>query len=203
MAEYVINQYRGVYKRALELYNDEKFKECYPMFETVVKNDVLNYDAKYYLADLLYNGKGCTKNVKEAFQLYMTAATNKNVEAAYMVGMSYLTGTGIMQDSTQAVAWFTEAAKYAHPLSQYYLGLAYLRGEGITKDVPRATQWLVHAAKSGIVDAQREAGECYELLGKMKGAATLYLEGARNGDPVCMPQSALSIRRGGPACPPS
>ena len=23
MAEYVINQYRGVYKRALELYNDE------------------------------------------------------------------------------------------------------------------------------------------------------------------------------------
>ena len=27
MAEYTINQYRGVYKRALELYQDEKYKE--------------------------------------------------------------------------------------------------------------------------------------------------------------------------------
>ena len=190
MAEYVINQYRGVFKRALELYQDEKFKECYPMFETVVKNDPMNYDAKFYLADLQYNGKGCTKNISSAFQLYMTAATNKNVEAAYMVGMCYLTGTGTMQDSTQAVAWFTEAAKYAHPLSQYYLGRAYFKGEGIQQDVPRAAQWLVHAAKAGIVDAQREAGDCYEMLGKMKGAATLYLEGAKNGDAYCMEKIA-------------
>ena len=190
MPEYVINQYRGVYKRALELYQDEKFKECFPMFETVVKNDPGNYDAYYYLADLLYNGKGCEKDTKSAFQYFITSATNKNVEAAYMVGMCYLTGQGARQDSTQAVAWFTEAAKYAHPLSQYYLGLAYLKGEGIQQDVPRATQWLVHASKAGIVDAQREAGNCYEMLGKMKGAATMYLEGARNGDAVCMEKIA-------------
>jgi len=190
MAEYVINQYRGVYKRALELFQDEKFKECIPMFESVVTNDESNYDARYYLADLLYYGKGTDKNTKRAFQLYMSAASNKVVDAAYMVGMCYLTGQGIQQDSTQAVAWFTEAAKYAHPLSQYYLGLSYLKGEGITQDIPRAAQWLVHAAKQGIVDAQRDAATCYERLGKLKGAATLYLAGAENGDAFCMEKIA-------------
>ena len=190
MAEYVINQYRGVFKRALELYENEKYKECGQMLETVVKNDPENFQAQYYLADLLYYGKGVPKNIKRAFQLYMTAATNKVTEAQYMVGMCYLEGNGTMQDSTQAVAWFTEAAKYAHPLSQYYLGLAYMKGEGIAKDVPRAAQWLVHAAKQGIVDAQRDAATCYEELGKMKGAATLYLAGAENGDDFCMEKIA-------------
>lgn len=190
MAEYVINQYRGVFKRAVELYNEEKWKECAPLFELVVLNDPANFNACYYLGELLYYGRGLSKNVKRAFQMYMAAATNKVTEATYMVGLCYLEGTGINQDSTQAVAWFTEAAKYAHPLSQYYLGLSYMKGEGITKDIPRACQWLVHAAKAGVVDAQRQAGICYEILGKDRGAATLFLAGAENGDPYCQEKIA-------------
>ncbi|MGM9970116.1 MAG: tetratricopeptide repeat protein [Anaeroplasma sp.] len=190
MAQYVINQYRGVYKRALELYEEEKFKEAAPLFELVVANDQANFNACYYLGDLLYNGKGTPKNLKRAFQMFMTAATNKITDASYMVGLCYLEGSGINQDSTQAVAWFTEAAKYAHPLSQYYLGLAYMKGEGITKDIPRACQWLVHAAKQGVVEAQRDAGDCFETLGNLKGAATLYLAGAENGDAYCQEKIA-------------
>lgn len=182
MAEFVVNQYKGVYKRAEELYDEGKYKEAVQLFKMVVENDPENYAAGYYLADCLYNGKGAPKDLKTAFQLFMTAATNKVTEACYMVGMCYLSGTGINQDSTQAVAWFTEAAKYAHPLSQYYLGLAYMNGDGITKDIPRAAQWLVHAAKQGIVEAQRDAAICYEALGKFKGAATLYLASAEAGD---------------------
>ena len=64
MPEYVINQYKGVYKRAVELYTEEKFKECAPLFEMVVKNDQLNYSACYYMADLLYYGKGVNKDIK-------------------------------------------------------------------------------------------------------------------------------------------
>ena len=190
MGQYVINQYRGVFKRAAELYREGKFKEAGPLLEMVVLNDPSNYDACYYLGDLLYNGNGLSKNIKRAFQLFMVAATNKNTEAAYMVGVCYLEGTGTNQDSTQAVSWFTEAAKYAHPLSQYYLGLAYMKGEGVTRDIPRAAQWLVHAAKSGVIEAQRDGAICYETLGKMKGAATLYLAGAENGDPYCQEKIA-------------
>lgn len=190
MAEYVINQYRGVFKRAVELYENEKFKDSFLLFETVVQNDQANYQACYYLGVQLYYGKGCPKNVKRAFQLFMSAASNKITDAAYMVGMCYLEGNGINQDSTQAVAWFTEAAKYAHPLSQYYLGLAYMKGEGINKDIPRAAQWLVHAAKAGVIQAQRDGGLCYEYLGKFKGAAKLFLAGAENGDPLCQEKIA-------------
>lgn len=190
MPEYVINQYVGVYKRAEELYEEEKYKEAVGLFTQIVENDKDNFAACYYLADCLYYGKGIAKDIKRAFQLFMTAATNKITEACYMVGLCYLEGTGIHQDSTQAVAWFTEAAKYAHPLSQYYLGMAYKNGDGITKDIPRAAQWLVHAAKQGVVEAQKEAAVCYEMLGKQKGAATLFLAGAEAGDSYCQERIA-------------
>lgn len=190
MAEYIINRYTGVFKRAEELYNDEKYKEAVPLLTQVVENDRNNANAHYYLADCLYYGKGTPKDIKRAFQYYMFAAQSKITEACYMVGLCYLEGTGIHQDSTQAVAWFTEAAKYAHPFSQYYLGLAYMNGDGITKDIPRAAQWLVHAAKQGVVDAQQKAGLCYEMLGKMKGAATLFLAGAEAGDAYCQERIA-------------
>lgn len=190
MAEYRINNYRAVYKRAVELYNEGKFRDAVPLLEMVCEHDKENFDACFYLADCLYNGKGISKNIKRAFQFYMIAASNKNIEASYMIGLCYFEGTGIAQESTQAVAWFTEAAKYGHPLSQYYLGMAYLKGEGISKDIPRAAQWLVHAAKQGIVEAQREAAICYEMLGKMSGAAKLYLTGAENGDAYCQEKIA-------------
>ena len=54
MAEYVINQYRGVFKRAVELYENEKFKDSFLLFETVVQNDQANYQACFYLGDQLY-----------------------------------------------------------------------------------------------------------------------------------------------------
>ena len=77
MPKYEINQYRGVYKRAIELYEDEKFKEAGLLLEKVCENDQSNYMACYYYADLLYYGKGMPKDPKKAFQYYMIAATNK------------------------------------------------------------------------------------------------------------------------------
>lgn len=182
MAERTVNLYRGVFKRAEELYNEEKYRDAAPLFKQIIENDPENFVACYYYAECLYYGRGVAKDVKQAFKMFMTAAANKITDAAYMVGLCYLEGAGVNQDSTQAVAWFTEAAKYAHPLSQYYLGLAYMNGDGISKDIPRAAQWLVHAAKQGVVEAARDAAICYEALGKFKGAATLYLSAAENGD---------------------
>ena len=196
MPEYKVNKWRGVYKRAIELYNEEKYQDSATFLDMVVTNDPENFNACYYFGTLLYSGKGVSKNVKRAFEMFMVAAQNKVTEAQYRVGMCYLEGIGINQDSTQAVAWFSEAAKYAHPLSQYYLGLAYMKGEGINKDIPKAAQWLVHAAKEGVVDAQREAAKCYEELGKKKGAAVLYLAAAENNDPYSQKKIADCYEKG-------
>ena len=87
MAEYVINQFKGVFKRAEELYNEEKYKEAAGLFKQIVDNDKSNYAAAYYLADCLYYGKGVSKDVVKAFELFMIAATNKITEACYMVGI--------------------------------------------------------------------------------------------------------------------
>lgn len=185
MAEFIINDYMGVYKRAVELYEEGKFQDSIPLFTEVVANDKNNYIACYYLGDCYYFGRGVEKNHTRAFELFMKAATNKITEACYMVGLCYLNGEGIAQNLIQSVAWFTEAAKYGHTYSQYYLGVAYMKGLGVNRDIPRAAQWLVHAAKEGIVEAQRDAAICYEALSKFKGAATLYLAGAENGDSYC------------------
>ena len=182
MPEYHVNKYVSVYKRAIELYNEGSYKDAATFLDLVVKNDESNYNAAYYLGNLYYNGQGVAKDQKKAFDLYMKAATRRVTEAEYMVGLCYLKGEGVKQELFQAVAWFTEAAKYAHPRSQYYLGVAYMNGEGITKDIHRAAQWLVHAANAGIVEAQRDAGKCYELLGNYHGAATLFLAGSKGGD---------------------
>lgn len=180
MAEIIDSNYSGVYKRAMELYNDRRYKEAVRMLEAVVENDKTNYLAHFYLAECVFDGKGTPKDFKKAIKLYYVAAQNKEIEAAYKLGLCYLEGLGTSVDYTQSVAWFTEAAKFSHTMSQYYLGLAYMEGKGITKDIPRAAQWLVHAAKEGIVDAQKKAAMCLEMMQQHKSAATLYLAAAQS-----------------------
>ena len=74
MAEYIVNQYSGVFRRAEELYNEEKFKEASRLFIQITANDPHNFAAAYYLGDCYYYGKGVAKDVKKAFQLFTSAA---------------------------------------------------------------------------------------------------------------------------------
>ena len=80
MAEFVLNEFRGVFKRAEELYNEEKYKDAVPLFRDVVEHDRDNYIACYYLADCLYYAKGTSRDYKKAFELFMIAASNKLTE---------------------------------------------------------------------------------------------------------------------------
>ena len=68
MAEFVLNEFRGVFKRAEELYNEEKYKDAVPLFRDVVEHDKDNYIACYYLADCLYYAKGTSRDYKKAFE---------------------------------------------------------------------------------------------------------------------------------------
>jgi TPR repeat protein len=190
MPEFVESNYSGVYKRALELYSNKKFKDAFKMLDTVVENDKSNINAHFLLGECYFDGKGIMKDERKAFNLYYYAAQNKHVEACYKTGLCYLNAIGVRQDYTQAVAWFNESAKVDHSMSQYYLGMAYMDGIGITKDIPRAVVWLVQASKANIVDAQKNAGICFEKLNKLRQAATMYLAAAENGDPYAMERIA-------------
>ena len=191
MPSYVINKYRGLYKRAYELYEEKKYKEALELLEVVVSKDESNYEANYYLAEIYFYGKEVPKNEKRAFACYLYAAEGHLKEAIYMVAVCYFKGIGVYKDYTQAFNYFTEAIKYGVPMAEYYLG--YMNKYGLSvepPDKPRALMWFLKAANNQIPEAQKEAGMCYEELNDYFSAATLYLAGAKNNEPYCMEKIA-------------
>ena len=118
MPSYVINKYRGLYKRASELYEEKKYKEAAELLEVVVSKDETNFVANYYLGEIYFYGKEVPKNEKRAFSCYLYAAENHHKESIYMVGLCYYEGIGVFKDYSQARNYFTEAMKLGVPMAQ-------------------------------------------------------------------------------------
>lgn len=202
MQEPFYNPYVGVYKRAVELFNEESFHEAFQKFSAVVENDKENYNACYYLGECYFRGLGTEKNLTKAYENYAIAAIHQNISAKYMLGLCYEFGYGVAEDKTQAVAWYLEATKVDHSAAQFRLGLCYKEGVGINKSIPLAASWLLRAAQKGDMAAQREAAKCYELLNQPHAAATLFLAAAEQGDPLSEEKIA-SYYADGYGCPVS
>lgn len=182
MQDHIYNLYSGVYKRAVELFNDGAYIEAFTKFKAVVENDEANYKASYFLAECYFNGLGTKKDLRKAYENYHKAAINHYVPAAYMLGLCYEMGYGVDTDETQAVAWYMEATKYDYADAEYRLGMCYKEGKGIARSYPHAASWLLKAGQKGNVDAQREAAICYEMLNQATAAARLFLAAAEAGD---------------------
>ena len=190
MPSYVINKYRGLYKRAKELYDEKKFKEASELLEVVVSKDETNFEANYYLAEIYFYGKEVPKNEKRAFSCYLYAAENHHKESIYMVGFCYYEGIGVYKDYNQAFTYFNDAVKYGVPMAEYYLGYMNRYALSIPKNNPRALMWFLKASRNNIALAQKEAGMMYEEMNEHHAAATLYLAGAKNNDQYCLEKMA-------------
>ena len=123
MQERIYNLYSGVYKRAVELFNDGAYIEAFIKLKAVVENDTDNYKASYFLAECYFNGLGTKKDLKKAFDNYHKAAINHYIPAEHMLGLCYEMGYGVDIDETQAVAWYMEATKFDYADSEYRLGM--------------------------------------------------------------------------------
>lgn len=176
------NPYAGVYKRAVELLENDEYQEGFIKMFSVVENDGKNYMANYYLGNCYFYGYGTEINYDKAFKNYFIAASNKIVSAIYMVGYCYEFGHGVEKAETQAISWYMEAAKQDNTSSQYRLGLFFKNGIGIEKNLNFAATWFLKAAQKGLVEAQKEAGICYERLNQPLASATMYLAAAEQND---------------------
>ncbi len=183
MQEMTYHAYRGVYKRALELYEEENYREAFTKFLAVTQNDHDNFMANFYLAECYYHGYGTEKDMKKAYQNYCISAANHHHPSEYQVGYCFEFGLGVEPDETQAVVWYTEATKADDAQAEYRLGMCYKEGRGINQSYPLAASYLLKAARQGMTEAQKEAADCYEILNQPVAAATLYLAAADAGDP--------------------
>ena len=89
-----INPYAGVYKRAVELFEGGYYNEAFKKLEVIVKSDLENFKANYYIAECYFLGKGTEKNYSLAFEYYSIAASNKHLDSIYKVGYCYEFGLG-------------------------------------------------------------------------------------------------------------
>lgn len=74
------------------------------------------------------------------------AQKNRNADASWNLGLSYLNGDGVPQDERRAAGLLKKAANLGNPRAQAALSDLYLRGIGVQRDYVRAYTWASIAA---------------------------------------------------------
>ena len=116
--------------------------------------------AQFRYAEMLRDGRGVSKNVREAAVWTRKAADVGLAAAQCQMGLFYMNGLGVDLDEDKAVEWFKKAAAQNHVQAQYNLGIYYARYSD--KEAQRlAVKWLNEAAKSDYADAQYNLAQLY------------------------------------------
>jgi TPR repeat protein/predicted acylesterase/phospholipase RssA len=153
-------------------------KKAIEYFKLSTKKD--HTDAQNNLGICYLKGVGVEKNQKKAIDYFKLAAekghtdaqnnlnmifevgpNQKNTEAEFNLGLSYLLGIGVEKDEKKAIEYFEMAAKQGNINAQLSLGKCYLDGYGVEKDVKKAVQYYETAANQGHAEARFVLGKCY------------------------------------------
>lgn len=103
--------------------------------------------AQYKYAFYFLEGRGVTRNEKEAFSWFMKSAENGYAHAQCMVGLCYAFGKGVNQDDKKALEYFMKAAEKDVAEAYYNIGYFYEKGRGGKKEnEEEAKRWYQKAA---------------------------------------------------------
>ncbi|MEX2202307.1 MAG: hypothetical protein WD711_12985 [Dongiaceae bacterium] len=110
---------------------------------------------------LMYaDGRGVSKDVGEAYRLWMIAAKSGHPMAQFNLALLFFRGAGLPDpDYNEAAWWFAEAANNGSVDAQFALGELYARGMGVPQSDDEARRWYTIAAGSGHGLAQRRLDE--------------------------------------------
>ena len=121
------------------------------------KGDV---SAQFRYAEMLRDGRGVAKNMKEAVKWTRKAADAGHAPAQCQMGLFYMNGLGVDLDEDKAVEWLNKAAAQSHTQAQYNLGIYYAKFSD--KEACRlAVKWLKEAVKGDSADAQYNLAQLY------------------------------------------
>ena len=117
-------------------------------------------EAQFRYAEILRDGRGVAKNMKESAKWTRKAAEGGLAAAQCQMGLFYMNGLGVDRDEDKAVEWLSKAAKNNHVQAQYNLGIYYARF--MDKESQRlAVKWLKEAAKEDYADAEYNLAKLY------------------------------------------
>ena len=117
-------------------------------------------EAQFRYAEMLRDGRGVAKNMKEAAKWTRKAADAGHAPAQCQMGLFYMNGLGVDRDEGKAVEWLEKAAKNNHLQAQNNLGCYHAKF--MDKDSQRlAVKWLKEAAKEDYADAEYNLAKLY------------------------------------------
>jgi len=117
-------------------------------------------EAQFRYAEILRDGRGVAKNMKEAAKWTRKAADAGHARAQCQMGLFYINGLGVDRDEDKAVEWLENAAKQNNALAQYNLGIYYARFSD-KESVRLALKWLNEAVKQDYADAEYNLAKLY------------------------------------------
>ena len=109
--------------------------------------------AQFRYAEMLRDGRGVAKDVREAAVWTRKAADAGHAPAQCQMGLFYMNGLGVDHDEDKAVEWLKKAAAQHHVQAQYNLGIYYAKFFD-RESVRQAVKWLNEAAKQDYAAAQ-------------------------------------------------
>ena len=116
--------------------------------------------AQFRYAEMLRDGRGVKKDVREAVVWTRKAADGGLAAAQCQMGLFYMNGLGVDRDEDKAVEWLNKAAAQHYAQAQYNLGIYYAKFFD-RESARQAVKWLNEAAKQDYADAQYNLAHLY------------------------------------------
>eukprot|EP00002_Diphylleia_rotans_P009219 TRINITY_DN1925_c0_g3_i2.p1 TRINITY_DN1925_c0_g3~~TRINITY_DN1925_c0_g3_i2.p1 ORF type:complete len:477 (-),score=117.11 TRINITY_DN1925_c0_g3_i2:1092-2522(-) len=106
-----------------------------------------NPDSKILLATHLFDGRGESTGIAEAFELMDDCISKGSNYAKFCLAQVYYEGRTIERDVEKAIELITSAANNNERNALYWLGHAYVVGQDVEQDVQRGVNYLQGAAQ--------------------------------------------------------
>lgn len=118
--------------------------------------------AQYNMGEKYYHGNIVEQSYRLAFQWFLKAAVNGNIDANVTVGKMILEGEGTMnklKSDTLAFSCFKKVADDTQDaVAQHHLGNCYYNGIGTEKNIRAAFNLYLLSATKGFMEAQYQVG---------------------------------------------
>jgi TPR repeat protein len=108
--------------------------------------------AMFQLGCRFQNGRGVSKNVKQARTWFRRAVDADNDDARVALGQMYASGTGVKQCKQMAFQFYRRAADNGCAEAMRHVGLCFLDAFGAKRNAHAAVEWLGRAMDAGVTD---------------------------------------------------
>ena len=114
--------------------------------------------AQFEIAARYAEGRGVTKDLKQAAKYYTQAADAGFAPAQFRIGSLYEKGLGVERDAGRAKSWYQMAAEQGNASAMHNLAVLFALGASGPKDNDSAALWFTKAAEFGVKDSQYNLG---------------------------------------------